>query len=73
MVAQAIATARAAGATGQILVRGDAATAPRGGAACPQRRCRFSLVLTKNRAVDAAIDAIDQDAVDSRALPGRGP
>src|SRR5206468_2730240 len=63
MVAQAIATARAAGGTGQILVRGDSAYGIRAVvAACRRAGARFSLVLTKNTAVAAAIAAIAEDA-----------
>ena len=59
MVAQAIATARAAGVSGQILVRGDSAYGTAAVvAACRRAGARFSLVLTKNPAVAAAIDAI---------------
>ena len=50
MIAQAIATARAAGVTGQILVRGDSAYG--NGvvvSACRRAGARFSLVVTKNR------------------------
>jgi hypothetical protein len=71
MIAQAVATARAAGATGQILVRGDAAygnTAVIG--ACRRAGARFSLVLTKNAAVAAAIDAIDEHAWTPVRYPG---
>ena len=72
MVAQAIATARAAGATGQILVRGDSAYGtPRGGrrrAAAPASE--FSLVLTKNTAVAQAIAAIPEDAWTPVRYPG---
>ena len=58
MVAQAIATARAAGVTGQILVRGDSAYGTRAlVAACRRAGVQFSLVLTKNTAVAAAIAA----------------
>jgi hypothetical protein len=56
MVVQAVATARAAGGTGHILVRGDSAYGD--GvvlAACRRSGARFSLVLTKNRAI-ATID-----------------
>jgi len=57
MVAQAIATARAAGVSGQILVRGDSAYGTAAVvAACRRAGARFSLVLTKNPAVAAAID-----------------
>ena len=53
MVREAIATARAAGATGEILVRGDSAY---GASAvvgtCVKAKVRFSVVLTKNQAVN---------------------
>ena len=71
MVAQAIATARAAGVSGQILVRGDSAYGTAAVvAACRRAGARFSLVLTKNPAVAAAIDAIDQDAWTPVRYPG---
>ena len=60
MIAQAVATARAAGVTGQILVRGDSAYG--NGvvvAACRRAGARFSLVLTKNRSVSGR-DRLDQ-------------
>jgi hypothetical protein len=63
MIAQAVATARAAGVSGQILVRGDSAYG--NGvvvAACRRAGARFSLVLTKNRSVTAAINSIDDNA-----------
>src|SRR4029079_996324 len=48
MVAQAIATARAAGVTGPILVRGDSAYGNSAVvAACHRAEAQFSLVLTK--------------------------
>src|ERR671921_379093 len=51
MVAQAIVTARAAGATGKILVRGDSAYGNRAVVrACRRGNAEFSLVMTKNRA-----------------------
>ena len=71
MVAQAIATARAAGVTGQILVRGDSAfgnlTLIR---ACRRHDAMFSLVLTKYTAVQPAIDAIPDDAWTPVSYPG---
>jgi len=71
MVAQAIATARAAGGTGQILVRGDSAYGIRAVmAACRRAGARFSLVLTKNTAVAAAIAAIAEDAWTPVRYPG---
>jgi DDE family transposase len=63
MVREAIRVARAAGATGQILVRGDSAygnSAVTG--ACLSEGARFSVVLVKNRAVTRAIAAIPDDA-----------
>jgi hypothetical protein len=63
MVAQAIATAHAAGVSGQILVRGDSAYGNSTvAAACRRAGARFSLVLTKNRSVAAAIASISEDA-----------
>jgi hypothetical protein len=59
MVAEAIRTVRAAGATGQILVRGDSAYG--NNAACVEAGVRFSFVLTKNRAVARAIASIAED------------
>ena len=61
MVTEAITTARAAGASAEILIRGDSAygshavisAAVRGGA-------MFSVVLTKNPAVQRAIDSIGE-------------
>ncbi|MFN8031177.1 MAG: IS1380 family transposase [Dermatophilaceae bacterium] len=63
MVRDAIRTARAAGATGTVLVRGDCAYGTSAvTAACIKEGAHFSVVLTKNAAVTRAIAAIDQDA-----------
>ncbi|UXA11585.1 IS1380 family transposase [Mycobacterium sp. SMC-8] len=71
MVAQAIATARAAGVTGQILVRGDSAYGNSTvAAACRRAGAQFSLVLTKTRAVAAAIESIDESAWVPVEYPG---
>jgi Transposase DDE domain group 1 len=71
MVAQAIATARAAGVTGTLLVRGDAAYGTRAVVgACRRVGAQFSLVLTKNAAVHKAIDAIEDGAWTPVAYPG---
>ena len=71
MVAQAIATARAAGVTGQILVRGDSAYGTRAVvSACRRARAQFSLVLTKDTKVQAAINAIAADAWIPVRYPG---
>ena len=71
MVAQAIATARAAGATGQILVRGDSAYGNRAVVrACRRGNAEFSLVMTKNRAVARAIAALPDTAWTPVRYPG---
>lgn len=58
IVREAITLARAAGATGEALVRGDSAYgASAVVAACRKATARFSVVLTKNRLVNAAIAA----------------
>lgn len=71
MVAQAIRTARAAGAAGEILVRGDSAY---GSAAvvnaCLKAGVMFSVVLAKNPAVVAAIAKIPDDAWTPVRYPG---
>jgi hypothetical protein len=71
MVRDAIRTARTAGATGTILVRGDSAY----GSAAVARAClaecaQFSLVLTKNPAVNRAIAAVPDDAWTPVRYPG---
>ncbi len=71
MVAQAVSTARAAGVTGQILVRGDCAYGT--GAvvsACRRAGAQFSLVLAKNTKVQGAINAIAEDAWTPVRYPG---
>lgn len=71
MVREAIGVARAAGATGKILVRGDSAygnSAVVG--ACLKAKARFSVVLTKNQAVNAAIATIADDAWTPVHYPG---
>jgi hypothetical protein len=71
MVVEAINTARQAGATGQILTRGDSAYGNHLVAgACLDHGVRFSLVLTKNAAVTRAITAIEQDAWTPVHYPG---
>ena len=71
MVAQAIGTARAAGASGQILVRGDSAYGNRAVvAACVRHGAQFSLVMTRNAAIERAIAAIDADAWTPVRYPG---
>ena len=71
MVAQAIATARAAGVSGAILVRGDSAYGNRAVIAAARRSgAQFSLVWTKNSAVRAAIEQIDENTWTPVAYPG---
>src|SRR6266403_3414723 len=71
MVAQAIGTARAAGAAGQILVRGDSAYGNRAVvAACVRHGAHFSVVMTRNAAIERAIAAIDADAWTPVRYPG---
>jgi hypothetical protein len=71
MVAQAIVTARTAGLAGEILVRGDSAFGGRAViSACRRHGSRFSLVMTKNAAVQAAIASIPDDAWTPVRYPG---
>lgn len=71
MVAQAIATARAAGASGKILVRGDSAYGNRAVVrACLRGKAEFSLVMTKSRAIQRAIDSIPDTAWTPVRYPG---
>jgi len=71
MVAQALTTARAAGATGTILVRGDSAYGSRAVVgACRRADAQFSLVLTKNTAVQKAINSIPEDTWTPVRYPG---
>jgi Transposase DDE domain group 1 len=71
MVTQAIATARAAGACGQILIRGDAAYGNRAViTAALKAGVRFSLVLAKNPAVQRAIAGIAEHAWTPVHYPG---
>jgi hypothetical protein len=68
---RAIATARAAGATRPILVRGDSAygnSAVIG--ACLRAKVHFSVVLAKNKVVNRAIGAIADDAWAPVHYPG---
>src|SRR3954447_6857660 len=71
MVAQAIVTARAAGASGQILVRGDSSYGTRAVVgACRRHDARFSLVMARNTAIDRAISSIDEQAWTPVRYPG---
>jgi hypothetical protein len=71
MVADAVRTARAAGATEEILVRGDSAygTGPVVGA-CLKAGVRFSVVLTKQPTVTRAIASIPDQAWTPVHYPG---
>jgi len=71
MVASAIGTARAAGARGPILVRGDSAYGNRAVvAACVRHGAQFSLVMTPNTAIERAVAVIDQTAWTPVSYPG---
>jgi Transposase DDE domain group 1 len=71
MVAQAIGTARAAGASGQILVRGDSAYGSRAViTACVRYGAQFSLVMTRNPAIERALAGIDENAWTPVRYPG---
>lgn len=71
MVTAAIDTARTAGATGEILVRGDSAYGTRKVVHAALRAgARFSLVLTKNTAVNKAIASIPDHAWAPVKYPG---
>ena len=74
MIAAAISTARTArtaGAAGPILVRGDSAYGTRAVVgACTRHGAQFSLVMTRNTAVQRAIAAIAEDAWTPVAYPG---
>jgi hypothetical protein len=71
LVTQAIATARAAGASGQILVRGDSAFGSGPVAsACRKAGVNFSLTLQSNPKLQTAIDAIDTNAWTPVRYPG---
>jgi hypothetical protein len=71
MVTDAVRTARAAGATGEVLVRGDAAY---GNSvvigACLDAGARFSFVLTKNATLTRAIGTIPDHAWTPVQYPG---
>jgi hypothetical protein len=71
MIAQAIVTARAAGVRGQLVVRGDSAYGTRAVvSACRSHGARFSVVMTRNTAVDRAINLIDEQAWTPVKYPG---
>ncbi len=74
MVAQAIGTARAAGVTGQILVRGDSAYGNRAVvAACRRAGAEFSLVTDQERRGSCGDRRNRRGRLDPGALSRRGP
>lgn len=71
MIAAAIRVARATGVAGSILVRGDSAYGTRAViGACVRHTAQFSLVMTRNKAVQRAIAAIPDTAWTPVAYPG---
>ena len=71
LVKQAITTARSAGATGRILVRGDSAFGSGSVvSACRQTGANFSLTLQSNPKLQVAIDTIDEQAWTPVRYPG---
>jgi len=71
MVTEAINTARAAGASGDILVRGDSAFGSSAVVnACLKAQVQFSLVLVKNPAVNRAMATITEDQWTPVNYPG---
>ncbi len=71
MIAQAVGTARAAGASGKILVRGDSAYGNRAVVrTCLRARAQFSLAMTRNPAIDRALAAIEDTAWTPVRYPG---
>jgi hypothetical protein len=71
MVAQAISTARAARAHRQILVRGDSAYGNRTVVrTCLRAGAQFSLVMTRNPAIERALAAIEDNAWTPVSYPG---
>ena len=74
MVTDAISVARAAGAAGEVMVRGDSAYGHSAVVrACLRAGARFSVVLVKNRAVTQAIAGIPDDAWVPVHYPGAVP
>jgi type II secretory pathway pseudopilin PulG len=71
MIAQAISTARAAGASAQILVRGDSAYGNRAVVrTCLRAGAQFSLVMIRNPAVERALATIDENSWTPVSYPG---
>jgi hypothetical protein len=71
MVTKAINTARAAGARGQVVVRGDSSFGNRKVVRAALRAdAQFSLVMTRNAAIQRAIDSIGEDGWTPVKYPG---
>jgi hypothetical protein len=70
-VKAAIGTARACGASGTILVRGDSAFGTKKViATCVAQRAEFSLSVSRNKRINATIEAIDEAAYTPVHYPG---
>jgi hypothetical protein len=70
-VKQAIGTARACGADGTIMLRGDSAFGTKKViVTCCEERVEFSLSVTRNKRITAAIEAINEDAYTPVHYPG---
>ena len=70
-VKQAITTARAGGASGKIMLRGDSAFGNKKViAACLDEQVEFSLTMSRNRRIAKAIEAIADDAWTPVHYPG---
>jgi len=70
-VTQAITTARACGASGTIMLRGDSAFGSKTViAACVGHGVEFSLSMARHRAITTAIDAIDESVYTPVHYPG---
>ncbi len=71
MIAHAVGTARAAGASGSILVRGDSAYGNRAVVkACLRAGAQFSVAMTRNPAIDRALAAIEETTWTPVRYPG---
>jgi hypothetical protein len=70
-VKQAIGTARACGASGKIMLRGDSAfTSKKVMATCVNEGVEFSLSVSRNKPISTAIGGIDDDAYQPVHYPG---
>jgi hypothetical protein len=70
-VKQAVATARACGGSGKIMLRGDSAFGTKKViGACLDEQVEFSLTLSRNKRLTKAIEAIDDDAWTPVHYPG---